>query len=77
MSKLHYDITDIEDTARNGEYRGAEWLRSAINKALEEELEHATVRRSKDATDETYDAGYRAAIQEAIEIVINAKAAPQ
>lgn len=74
MTKLQYDITDIEETARHGEERGAAWLRSAINKALQEELEHANVRRSKDATDEHYDAGYRSAIEQAIEIVMNAKA---
>lgn len=70
-----YNISDIEETARHGEQRGGEWMRSAIIKALEEELEHAMVRRSKDQTDDVYDAGYRSAIEEAIEIAQNAKPA--
>lgn len=74
MTKLQYDITDIEETARQGEERGAAWLRSAIIKAMKDELEHAGVRQSKDTTDEHYDAGYRSGIEQALEIAQNAKA---
>jgi hypothetical protein len=68
MSKLQYDIGDIEETARHGEERGAAWERAKIAKALEEELENATARHSKDEKDAMYDAGYRAGIEEAIRI---------
>jgi hypothetical protein len=74
MSKLQYTITDIEETARHGEERGATWLRTAIIKALQQEREHAATRQSKDDSDETFDAGYRAGLEQALEIALNAKA---
>lgn len=65
----HYTISDIEDTARGGEQRGAAWERARITKALEDELENATAgRHSKNGSDAMYDAGYLAGIEEAIRI---------
>lgn len=69
-----YDISDIHDVYENAISGGQRMAREQIIKALEEELEHATVRRSKDDRDEAYDAGYRSAIEEAIQITREAKA---